>query len=73
MASIELPLMPRYPATSESAAALHSHLLDARGIEVPISYWQARLWVRISVQIYNTRADYEALRDAVSDLTADNI
>ena len=71
MASIELPSMPQFPTTAESAPALHSHLLQAKGIEVPISYWEDRLWVRISAQIYNTQADYAALRDAISELTAD--
>jgi len=70
MASIELPSMPQFPALGESAPALHAHLLEAKGIEVPISWWQDRLWVRISAQIYNTWGDYEALREAISELVA---
>ena len=70
MASIELPPMPQFPMTAGSAPALHSHLLGTKGIEVPSSFWEDRLWVRISAQIYNTQADYAALRDAVSELAA---
>lgn len=62
--------MPQFPPTADSAPALHGYLLEAKGIEVPISWWQERLWVRISAQIYNTQGDYDAVRDAISELAA---
>lgn len=68
MASIELPKMEGYPCRSETASQLHAHLLKERKIEVPINFWEGRLWVRISSQIYNTYEDYEALKRAICDL-----
>ena len=68
MASIELPELDGIPRHSESLTALHDHLLNKRKIEVPINFWEGKLWVRISAQIYNTMADYEALREAISGL-----
>ena len=70
MASIELPFLPDFPPKPASASQLHAHLLDERSIEVMVSVWEDRLWVRISAQIYNMTADYEALRDAVAELMA---
>ena len=60
--------MGDFSQKASSASALHDHLLKERKIEVPINFWEERLWVRISAQIYNTLADYEALREAISDL-----
>lgn len=68
MASIELPELDSYPRQSDSASKLHDLLLKEAKIEVPINYWEGKLWVRISAQIYNTLADYEALREAICDL-----
>lgn len=70
MASIQLPNMQRFPCQSQSASKLHSHLLEDRKIEVPINFWEGKLWVRISAQIYNTETDYAALGHAISDLMA---
>ena len=70
MASIELPEMARFPCQGSSASLLHRHLLAEGKIEVPVNFWEGRLWVRISAQIYNTRDDYQALRDFISELAA---
>ena len=71
MASLQLPHLLRFPQRPESASRLHSRLLSDKRIEVPIAFWESRLWVRISAQIYNTMADYESLRDAIAELAAD--
>lgn len=68
MASIELPELNGFSKRGSSATALHDHLLSKRKIEVPINFWEGKLWVRISAQIYNAMADYEALREAISGL-----
>ena len=68
MASIELPEIDSFPRHGDSASTLHDHLLREERIEVPINYWEGKLWVRISAQIYNTKADYEALREAICDI-----
>ncbi len=44
------------------------HLYDEYKIEVPIITWNNRHWVRVSIQGYNTRADVDALCDALRDV-----
>jgi isopenicillin-N epimerase len=48
------------PATMELAQALRGRLLDA-DTDVPIHPLGGALWLRISAQAYNERADYEKL------------
>jgi selenocysteine lyase/cysteine desulfurase len=45
-------------------------LLIEDRIEVPLYAWSQRLWVRVSAQIYNDRADIATLADAVERRTA---
>jgi isopenicillin-N epimerase len=47
------------------APALKKRLLEERNIEIPILTWEGRQLVRVSVQVYTTRADLEALLDAL--------
>lgn len=37
-------------------------------VQVPVIYMDNRLWVRISAQVYNTRADYQKLINALQPL-----
>ncbi len=59
------------PAAASPANATYSdgevlqNWLYARQIECPIKAVQGRLYVRISVHVYNRRADYETLAAAV--------
>ncbi len=64
MASLALPA--RLGAEPATAAALHDRLLDRHRIEVPVFAHAGRLWLRISAQIYNERADYERLAEAAA-------
>jgi len=57
-----LPLPPCDPAV------LAARLRDEFRIEIPISTWQDRHFIRISVQGYNTRADVDALLRALAVL-----
>lgn len=67
MASLELPRLRDFQVEAgDSATRLHGWLWEHRSVQVPITAWEGRLWVRISAQIFNIMADYEALRDAVS-------
>jgi hypothetical protein len=43
-----------------AAPAIHDALLR-RGVQVPITLYGGRAWVRISAQIYNTVDDYRRL------------
>ncbi len=47
-------------------AALREYLLDTHQIEVPVTQHGERLFVRVSVQAYNTAADLQALESALA-------
>jgi len=63
MATVALP--ERMGRTKEDAAKLRDALLDEEHIEVQLHAWRERLWVRISIQIYNDLEDVERLAAAV--------
>lgn len=48
--------------------AVHDELINRYGIEIPVFEWQGRHIVRLSCQGYNTRAQMDALIDALSEL-----
>jgi isopenicillin-N epimerase len=52
------------------AADIHDSLWERRRVEAPVLEIEGRLWVRISGQVYNGIADYEALGAAVLELAA---
>ena len=66
MASVRVPRVG--PATREQASALHDRLIDDYRVEVPVWALGDALWLRISAQIYNDRADYERLARAVREI-----
>jgi len=67
-AMVTLPL----PAALQrrKAAGIHDALWERWRVEVPVLEIEGRLWVRISGQVYNSLADYEALAGAVLELAA---
>lgn len=67
MASVALPI--EEAATGISALRIAQQLRDDFGIEVTVTPFAGRLWVRISAYLYNEIADYERLADAVLDIT----
>lgn len=71
MAAIPLPALRDFAAEPAEAVQLHLWLRDQYHIEVPVSFWHGRLWVRVSAQIHNCSDDYTALRDAILDLRKD--
>jgi isopenicillin-N epimerase len=60
-----LPLPRRPPA--EAAAAIH-RALRRRGVQVPCVPFGERAWIRVSAQVYVSRADVERLERAVPDV-----
>jgi selenocysteine lyase/cysteine desulfurase len=59
------------PANSDAAKQWQDRLF-ARGIEVPAKCVQGYLYVRVSVAIYNTVADFEKLGNTVLELLRDD-
>ena len=64
-AMVTVPLPEAAGATNEDATRLRLALLVEDRIEVPVHAWRGRLWVRVSAQVYNDRADVVRLADAV--------
>jgi isopenicillin-N epimerase len=62
-----LAQMVPIPVRTHDAEALRRWLFDERRIEVPVTQHAGRVFVRVSVQAYNTRADLERLRDALAE------
>ena len=56
---------------ADAARVVHERLRVRFHIEVPVTSWEGRLWVRISSQLYNTWEDYIALSNAVLVLWAE--
>ncbi|MEW5299020.1 MAG: hypothetical protein WDW36_002075 [Sanguina aurantia] len=65
MLVVRLPHLSGVDPTPAAAAALHDWLQGCCSIEVPVVCYTSTLWVRISAQIYNTRAEYLRLAEAV--------
>ncbi|MBL8342454.1 MAG: aminotransferase class V-fold PLP-dependent enzyme [Rubrivivax sp.] len=62
-----LAQMVPIPVRATDAEGLRRWLFDERRIEVPLTQHAGRVFVRVSVQAYNTRADLERLRDALAE------
>jgi isopenicillin-N epimerase len=62
---VTVPLPSEAGATDADAESVRLALLVEDRIEVPLYAWGGRLWVRVSAQVYNDRADIARLADAV--------
>ena len=67
LASVALPT--ETPATERSASGLRQQLRDDHRIEVTVTPFAGRLWLRLSAYLYNEIEDYERLADAVAEIT----
>lgn len=63
MASVAVPFSG--PATDLSALRLTQQLRDDFAIEVTVTNFSGRLWIRLSAYLYNEMNDYTRLGDAV--------
>jgi len=68
MIAIRLPL--RLGRDVEAARRVRDCLLFDHSIEVQVIAWRERLWMRVSVQVYNELADLELLADAIDAIAA---
>jgi isopenicillin-N epimerase len=59
--------MVTIPVRATDAEALRRRLFDEHRIEVPVTQHSGQVFVRVSVQAYNTRADLERLREALAE------
>jgi isopenicillin-N epimerase len=67
MATVALPTAT--VATELSARRIRERLRNDFGIEVTITPFAGRLWVRLSAYLYNELTDYERLADAILTIT----
>ena len=56
------------PLPPVDAVALKARLYDEHRVEVPLTKWRDRDFVRVSVQAYNTEEDIDALLDGLETL-----
>jgi hypothetical protein len=67
MAAIVLPPAFGEPSFAR-ALALHDQLFDEFGVEVPVSFLDGALWLRVSAQAYVEDADLERLITALGQI-----
>ena len=65
MSVVAIPETDLYPACDESCHKLMSDVYYQSRVFVAFSYFNQRLWCRISSQVYNCEEDYYKLRDAL--------
>ncbi len=56
------------PLPLSNITLLKSRLYDEHKVEVPLTQWNDKQFIRISVQGYNTQADIDALVNALEVL-----
>ncbi len=66
MSLVELP--PGTAGSEDEARALSDRLFDEHGVEVPITLWDGRAFVRMSAHAYNAPEEYERLATALERL-----
>jgi isopenicillin-N epimerase len=65
-----VPIPVRTPGQGHHAEALRRWLFEERRIEVPVTQHAGQVFVRVSVQAYNTPEDLRRLRDALAEAGA---
>jgi isopenicillin-N epimerase len=64
MSVVELP--PGAARSFDEALAIQERLFSEHRIEVPVTWWDERAFVRMSAQVYNAPAEYDRLAGALS-------
>ena len=65
MSLVELPAAVSSPA---EGLALQERLFDRHRIEVPVTAWDGRAFLRLSAQAYNAPQEYERLAAALRSI-----
>jgi isopenicillin-N epimerase len=60
--------MVSYPLPNNTNKDIKSILMDKYRIETPIFTWKNRLFIRISIQIYNDKNDVDYLMKALKTI-----
>ena len=60
--------MVSYPLPNNINKDIKSILMDKYRIEIPVSTWKNRLFIRISIQIYNDKNDVDYLMKALKTI-----
>jgi isopenicillin-N epimerase len=60
--------MVSYPLPNNTNKDIKSILMDKYRIEIPIFTWKNRLFIRISIQIYNDKNDVDYLMKALKTI-----
>ncbi|XP_033642857.1 L-cysteine desulfhydrase-like isoform X3 [Asterias rubens] len=68
MSLVAIPETSLYPACTETCHRLMSDVYKHSQVFVVFSYFNQRLWCRISSQVYNCKEDYTRLRDALLEV-----
>ncbi len=68
MSLVAIPETSRYPACAETCARLMSDVYKHSRVFVAFSYFNQRLWCRISSQVYNCKEDYHRLKNALLEV-----
>lgn len=58
------------PVPASDARDLKNRLYDDYGVEIPCTTFQGNIYVRISIQAYNTQADVDRLVNALKEILA---
>ena len=60
--------MVSYPLPNNINKDIKSILMDKYKIEIPVFTWKNRLFIRISIQIYNDKNDVDYLMKALKTI-----
>ena len=60
--------MVSYPLPNNINKDIKSILMDKYRIEIPVFTWKNRLFIRISIQIYNDKNDVDYLMKALKTI-----
>lgn len=67
MIALPLPPSDRQPLRPNESDPLQTLLWERYGIEIPITHWKGRRFLRVSCHLYNTQEDIDKLTEALKE------